>query len=60
MASEPVCVADFEDYARELLPKYAFEYFAAGANDENTKKENVEAFKRCVICPGGSPGRKRY
>ena len=49
MASEPVCLADFEDYARDHLPKYAFEYFAAGANDQYTTRENVEAFKRCVI-----------
>lgn len=51
MALEPVCVADFEDYARKDLPKYAFEYFAAGANDENTKRENVQAYKRWVISP---------
>ena len=51
MALEPVCVADFEDYARKNLPKYAFEYFAAGANDENTKRENIQAYKRWVISP---------
>ena len=44
---EPVCVADLEDYARKHLPKHAFEYFAGGANDETTLRENVEALKRC-------------
>ena len=43
---EPLCLADFETYARERLPKYAFEFFAGGANDETTVKENMEAYKR--------------
>ena len=45
-ASDPVCLADFENYAREHLPKHAFDFFAGGANEENTLRENVEAFKR--------------
>ena len=44
--SDPVCLADFEDYARKHLPKHAFEFFAGGANDEHTLRENLEAFKR--------------
>lgn len=46
-ADRLVCLADFEDYARKHLPKYAFDFFAGGANDENTIRENLEAFKRC-------------
>lgn len=49
--TEPVCLADFEDYAREHLPKHAFEYIAGGANDESTLKENLQALKRLRIRP---------
>ena len=45
--TEPVCLKDFESYAREYLPFYAFEFFAGGANEETTIRENLEAFKRC-------------
>ena len=45
--TEPVCLKDFESYARQYLPNHAFEFFAGGANEETTIKENVEAFKRC-------------
>ena len=45
--TEPVCLKDFESYAREYLPYYAFEFFAGGANEETTIRENLEAFKRC-------------
>ena len=44
--ADPVCVDDFEKHAKKHLPKYAFEYFAGGADEENTLRENVEAFKR--------------
>ena len=52
MAFDIVCVADSEDYARKNLPKYALEYFAAGANDENTKRENVQAYLSGVLKTG--------
>ena len=45
--TEPVCLKDFESYAREYLPYYAFEFFAGGVNEETTIRENLEAFKRC-------------
>ena len=45
--TEPVCLKDFESYAREYLPFYAFEFFAGGANEETTIRENLEVFKRC-------------
>ena len=45
--TEPVCLKDFESYARQYLPSHAFEFFAGGANEETTIRENVEAFKRC-------------
>lgn len=45
--TEPVCLKDFESYARQYLPNHAFEFFAGGANEETTIRENLEAFKRC-------------
>ena len=45
--TDPVCLEDFESYARQYLPNHAFEFFAGGANEETTIRENVEAFKRC-------------
>ena len=50
-SADPVCLADFENCARGHLPKYAFDFLAGGANDENTIRENVEAFKRCEEQP---------
>ena len=46
--TDPVCLEDFESYARQYLPNHAFEFFAGGANEETTIRENVEAFKRSV------------
>ena len=52
--TDPVCLEDFESYARQYLPYYAFEFFAGGANEETTIRENVEAFKRCENIQNGS------
>lgn len=51
MGSEPVNVNEFQDLAKQTLPKMAYEFFAGGAEDEYTLKENVEAFKRISIHP---------
>ena len=45
-ASRMVCVADYERYAEENLPKTIREYFNSGANYEQTYADNVAAFKR--------------
>ena len=55
--TDPVCLEDFESYARQYLPNHAFEFFAGGANEETTIRENVEAFKRCENIQNGG-GRK--
>jgi 4-hydroxymandelate oxidase len=44
-------VADYERAAEEKLDPAAFGYFAGGANDEWTLRENVAAFKRWVLRP---------
>ena len=51
--TDPVCLEDFESYARQYLPNHAFEFFAGGANEETTMRENVEAFKRCENIQNG-------
>ena len=43
-----VCVNDFEELARKTLPKYAYDFYASGANEEFTLKENCEAYKRYI------------
>jgi isopentenyl diphosphate isomerase/L-lactate dehydrogenase-like FMN-dependent dehydrogenase len=44
-------VADYERAAQEKLDPAAFGYFAGGANDEWTLRENVAAFNRWVLRP---------
>jgi isopentenyl diphosphate isomerase/L-lactate dehydrogenase-like FMN-dependent dehydrogenase len=48
---EPLNVHEYERRAAELLDEGAFGYFAGGANDEWTLRENVEAFRRRVLRP---------
>ena len=44
-------VADFARRAEELLSPGPFAYFAAGAGDEWTLRENVSAFRRWTLRP---------
>ena len=47
MFKQPVCLEDFEKYARMYLPKKVFDYYACGATDEEqTIKESKNAYKR--------------
>jgi 4-hydroxymandelate oxidase len=46
---EPVNVMDFERVARERLPPLAWDYYASGANDEITLRENRSAFDRLEL-----------
>ena len=39
-------VREFEAYAKATLPKNAFDYYASGANDMITLRENRAAFER--------------
>ena len=43
---KPVCLADFEKYFNNSLDKNARDYYSHGANQEQTLKNNVEAFMR--------------
>ncbi|XP_057976235.1 peroxisomal (S)-2-hydroxyacid oxidase GLO4 [Malania oleifera] len=51
MASEPVNVNEFQELARQALPKMYYDFYSAGAEDQYTLKENVEAFKRITFHP---------
>ncbi|XP_038009132.1 hydroxyacid oxidase 2 isoform X3 [Motacilla alba alba] len=46
-----VCLSDFEAYAKKYLPKIAWDYFAAGADDCITRDENILAYKRIRFRP---------
>jgi isopentenyl diphosphate isomerase/L-lactate dehydrogenase-like FMN-dependent dehydrogenase len=48
---EPLNVHEYERRAAELLEPGALGYFAGGANDEWTLRENVDAFRRWLIRP---------
>ncbi|KAK4591431.1 hypothetical protein RGQ29_021580 [Quercus rubra] len=51
MVGEPVNVNEFQELAREALPKMYYDFYAGGAEDQYTLKENVEAFHRIMIRP---------
>ncbi|NXY41885.1 HAOX2 oxidase, partial [Ceuthmochares aereus] len=46
-----VCLSDFEAYAKKHLPKIAWDFFAAGADDCITRDENILAYKRIHFRP---------
>jgi 4-hydroxymandelate oxidase len=48
---EPINVADYERLAAEVLDAGPHGYFAGGAGDERTLRENVEAFRRWQLRP---------
>ncbi|XP_038681878.1 peroxisomal (S)-2-hydroxy-acid oxidase GLO4-like [Tripterygium wilfordii] len=51
MAAEPVNVNDFQVLAKQVLPKMYYDFFAGGAEDEHTLRENIEAFHRITFRP---------
>jgi isopentenyl diphosphate isomerase/L-lactate dehydrogenase-like FMN-dependent dehydrogenase len=48
---EPLNVADFERLAERALDPAVFGYYAGGAGDERTLRDNVEAWGRWVLRP---------
>ncbi|XVF74275.1 hypothetical protein PTKIN_Ptkin13bG0097100 [Pterospermum kingtungense] len=46
MATEPDNVDEFQELARQALPKMYYDYYSGGAEDQHTLKENVEEFHR--------------
>ncbi|XP_020586327.1 peroxisomal (S)-2-hydroxy-acid oxidase GLO4-like [Phalaenopsis equestris] len=51
MENNLTIVKEFEDLARQALPKMYYDYFRGGAEDEFTLRENVEAFQRIRLNP---------
>lgn len=50
------CLSDFEEHARKVLPKNAWDYYSSGANQEHSLRDSTEAFsryRRCLIVLGG-------
>jgi (S)-2-hydroxy-acid oxidase len=48
MVGEPVNVNVFQELAKEALPKMYYDFYAGGAEDQYTLKDNVEAFHRIM------------
>ena len=46
---EPLSVVELEELARAALPRSTYDYYAGGAEDEITLRENVAAFARVPL-----------
>lgn len=46
---KPINLHDYEEAARHKMPRMAFDYYASGANDEITLRENPGAFQRLSL-----------
>ncbi|KAM6905413.1 2-Hydroxyacid oxidase 1 [Xenentodon cancila] len=51
MRGRRVCVADFEEEARKVLPKSVYDYYYSGADGQSTLADNVAAFDRWYLVP---------
>ncbi|XP_070566334.1 2-Hydroxyacid oxidase 2-like [Ptychodera flava] len=49
--SQFVCLDDFETRSSELLPQRTWVYYSSGAGDEDTLRENRDAFRRYWLKP---------
>lgn len=50
-------IEDLHEKAQKVLSKNAYDYYASGARDENTLKENVNSFSKIKIIPRCLVGR---
>jgi 4-hydroxymandelate oxidase len=48
---DAINLLELEERARELLPRMAYDYYASGANDEVTLRENRTAYERITLLP---------
>ncbi|XP_070566013.1 2-Hydroxyacid oxidase 2-like isoform X3 [Ptychodera flava] len=46
-----LCLEDFEEQAQKLLPISAWSYYSSGADNEETLRENREAYRRYWLKP---------
>ena len=54
-----ISLADFERVAEEVLDRGALAYYAGGATDELTMRDNVAAWQRIAIVPRVLLGAER-
>ena len=47
----PINLCDLEERARAVLPQMSYDFYASGANDEITLRENRAAFERIKVLP---------
>jgi 4-hydroxymandelate oxidase len=45
----PIHLQEFEERARDVLPQMVYDYYAGGAHDEITLRQNRRAFERLVL-----------
>jgi 4-hydroxymandelate oxidase len=50
-ARDCINLGELEARARKLLPQMAYDYYAGGANDEITLRENQAAYQRLALLP---------
>uniref|UniRef100_A0A2K6KTQ2 (S)-2-hydroxy-acid oxidase n=1 Tax=Rhinopithecus bieti TaxID=61621 RepID=A0A2K6KTQ2_RHIBE len=43
-----ICINDYEQHAKSVLPKSIYDYYRSGANDEETLADNIAAFSSCI------------
>jgi len=48
MENDAVNVNEFQELARQTLPKMFYDFFKGGAEDEYTLRENIKAFQRIM------------
>lgn len=46
MSTQLVCISDYEQHAKSILPKSVYDYYRSGANDQETLADNIAAFSR--------------
>jgi 4-hydroxymandelate oxidase len=47
--NKPIHLGEYEEIARERLPQMVYDYYAGGAHDEITLRENRSAFSRMAL-----------
>ena len=48
---DPINLCDLEERARAVLPQMSYDFYASGANDEITLRENRAAYERIKVLP---------
>lgn len=51
MSTRLVCISDYEQHAKSVLPKSVYDYYRSGANDQETLADNIAAFSRWKLYP---------